>query len=92
MREHGSNGYSRGCRCAECREGKRVATAADRQRRKGLREKEDGVLVYRATPVTHGIKSTYLNYFCRCADCTRANTEGNRGTRVSQRQRRAPTE
>lgn len=36
--------------------------------------------------VEHGSYSTYRNYLCRCADCTRANREYHRALRARKRQ------
>lgn len=63
--EHGTpRTYKRGCRCDLCR-------AANKQR----------VLAWRAEsyakaipPNAHGRASTYSNWGCRCAECTRAHS------------------
>jgi hypothetical protein len=59
--------YNAGCSCDACREANRLAGRA-------LRERE-------GPPPSHGL-SGYSNYGCRCAICTRANTERCYGYRV----------
>jgi hypothetical protein len=62
-----------GCRCNLCREACTAWTRANRLKRKKLLKRgPDGRMVTRAKNVTHGNPSTYLNWFCRCPDCTKA--------------------
>lgn len=48
------------------------------------REKTNAML---RKPIVHGTKSGYAHYGCRCADCTRANTDANRANREKWRAR-----
>ena len=72
MNEHGlASTYNLGCRCGACREANRVkslAARADRARR------------LRADPslATHGKHATYVNWDCRCIDCTTAQMDYHR--------------
>ena len=68
--DHGFNGYRRGCRCAECREGNRVYRSAGRARRIE-RGKENPSMI------PHG-PSGYTNWDCRCKTCSWAGSVQNR--------------
>lgn len=81
---HGANGYSRGCRCAECRSGRaeyvrsRRADAAARR----IAAKAGGQ-VYVAAGISHGTASGYKNASCRCLACCQAAKDHRRGVYVS---------
>ena len=63
--EHGTlYGYNRvDCRCDYCR-------ATNARYHRGFRSR------YRnPTTLRHGHRSTYVNYLCRCGDCSAANRE-----------------
>lgn len=63
---HGYTGYStHGCRCDICREAKRAYQAALRDRRAAARKSGE------AAP-THGTRTTYVEYRCRCTPCVNA--------------------
>ena len=67
MRHGGSgSGYTQGCRCELC---KMAYARRQRVRRKRRGEELRAGLV---NP-QHGTRSTYLNYECRCPECTAAN-------------------
>lgn len=71
--------YTKGCRCADCREAHRVHMVA---RRAALAT--DPAAADRAG---HGNKSTYRNYHCRCQPCTTANTADVTAYRARRRER-----
>lgn len=58
--------YAKGCRCDDCREAQRKRCAEMR----ADRAKDPS----RADRAGHGKSSTYKNYGCRCAPCSKANT------------------
>ena len=63
-------GYSRGCRCPECRQ----ANTDSLNRRKAERCADPAA----ADRAGHGKTSTYLNYGCRCDPCKAAQSVTNR--------------
>lgn len=69
--KHGGAGYAyeQGCRCEVCVE---AWNARHRELRaaRSAREVPDSV--------PHGVRSTYVNYGCRCAACYQAQAEANR--------------
>lgn len=77
--DHGFNGYRRGCRCAECREGNRAYRSASRAKRIE-RSKEDPSLI------PHG-QSGYTNWNCRCKTCSWAGSVNNRKSRQRRKQK-----
>lgn len=75
-----STTYKRGCRCEACVEWFRAYE---------LKRKPPRIQAFLEgrAKVTHGTPSTYINYGCRCAECTEAAVERNR--RFPRRRRRA---
>lgn len=66
--------YASGCRCARCTEAQRVGLGERKAQRYADRELTDGRLVATAAGLTHGNKSTYNNWGCRCRPCTEVNS------------------
>lgn len=82
VRLHGACKYTNdGCRCNVCRgaQAQRVGRRRD-ERRQWLVMDDEGRLVSTAD-VAHGSTSTYNNWLCRCAPCSRVQA-------ADQRQRR----
>jgi len=73
--------YTKGCRCADCREAHRVHMAA----RRAVWATDPSA----ADRAGHGKKSTYRNYHCRCEPCTTANTADVTAYRARRRARMA---
>lgn len=88
---HGYGGYSRGCRCAECRAAKAAYMRARRAEAAALAVDPPSWQVdsrgrYVAYGITHGTASGYVEHACRCGPCTTA-----RATQ-QERQRRRRTQ
>jgi hypothetical protein len=62
-----------GCHCAACIESHRRRSAKQRARRFAQRVLVGGVFIAAVPNLTHGTKSTYNNWGCRCTECTAAN-------------------
>lgn len=63
-------GYSRGCRCDQCRQ----ANTQYQARRKAERRKDPTA----ADRAGHGKTTTYINYGCRCQPCKEAQSRSNK--------------
>jgi hypothetical protein len=61
---HGYGGYSRGCRCEECKDAKAKYMSA--KRRAATEAAQPGEAV---AGVTHGTRSAYKDKGCRCEKC-----------------------
>jgi len=72
---HTATSYSHGCRCGPCRRlhARKVATL--RARRRADRTLINGRLVAVEPTVVHGLYSTYINWSCRCPECTTAQRD-----------------
>jgi hypothetical protein len=69
---HGLRGYDRGCRCDACRSAGRGRMRKWQARKAAERVPgPDGRLV--APNARHGEYASYVNYGCRCVECTAAN-------------------
>ncbi|WP_439947259.1 hypothetical protein [Streptomyces sp. BBFR109] len=78
--KHGDRrGYSRGCRCPECREAWRAYCAARR-----AEKRTDPTAADRAK---HGKAATYRVHGCRCDACRAANTADVAAYRARRRER-----
>ncbi|MFF7190558.1 hypothetical protein ACFZAR_36310 [Streptomyces sp. NPDC008222] len=73
-------GYSRGCRCLECRK----ANTQSQNRRKAERSADPAA----ADRAGHGKTSTYGNYGCRCEPCKQAQSRTNKRQAELRKQRR----
>lgn len=73
--EHSATGYSKGCRCTECRTAKSDYSKAARERRIAETPFEK---------VPHGVKG-YYNYACRCGICKEAASEKSKARRAESR-------
>ncbi|MER7813858.1 hypothetical protein [Streptomyces sp. NPDC096153] len=71
--------YIKGCRCDDCREDHRAHHAELR----AARAKDPAA----ADRAGHGKTSTYKNYGCRCAACSKANTANVKAFRARRRAR-----
>lgn len=71
--------YVNGCRCDGCRAAATAYQVALVHKRMRARQLINGR--YTATTGTHGRASTYTNHGCRCAPCTTAIRDYNRGRR-----------
>lgn len=72
MPEHGTyTCYSHGCRRAECRT---AHTEYQRARRAARRGEE----------APHGTPSGYMNWSCRCADCTQVYSDWLKNRRATK--------
>lgn len=69
---HGYGAYSRGCRCDECKAGKRVYMRA--KRRDASQARRNGGERYVAQGITHGTYSGYQDSYCRCHLCSLAKS------------------
>ena len=76
---HGYAGYTAGCRCATCREAKRVYMAERRAAaiRNTSTEPVPGV--------THGTRFAFEERGCRCPECVRAQADPERRHRCRGR-------
>lgn len=71
---HDYGGYTNGCRCDDCKAGKRAYMQAKRAAASELRSQAPGRFV--AEGITHGTYAGYQDAHCRCQPCSDAKARG----------------
>lgn len=84
---HGASSYTNyACPCDICREGHRLVAKQMRTDRYAERVMMQRRLIH--PRATHGALGGYLNFGCRCASCTIANTQAQAARRQRARDMR----
>lgn len=73
------------CDCADCRARHTTDVGHDRRTRFAQRVEVDGRLIHPSPDITHGAEATYVNWGCRCPECSEANTAAKKARRAAKK-------